>query len=282
MHKIPTIFKNEVYCNEWFDYNSESELLSYLPNLIGKKYIHVGKLSNVMFRTDFNGVILHSNIKDIEIIDNNTIKIGAGLTVDELVQYCIKNDVYFPFLKQIYGIPAEMGGIVVNNASLGDGIHKSVIKVHCVNLQTGEIKDFARDECNFAYRTSIFRDVLNNQWAVVYIYFQYFKAKNNENELTAVVKRRTRNFLPTTDEGYSGCMFYLRSETLGNYGQYLNHPDVKKLTSDNVYILEKFPWRFVNKDNKASGEELYQLSERVIEKVFEKYNVKIEREVQFV
>lgn len=282
MNKIPTIFKNEVYCNEWFDYSSEIELLNYLPHLQGQKYIHVGKLSNVMFRNNFDGIILHSNIKDIEIIDQNTIKIGAGLTVDELTRYCVDNDVYLPFLKQIYGIPAEMGGILVNNASMGEGIHKSVIKVHCINLQTGEVKDFSRDECKFAYRTSIFRDVLKNQWAVIYIYFQYYKAKNNEKELNDVVERRAKFFLPGTNEGYSGCMFYLRDEKLGSYAQYLQHPEIKSLTYDNVYILNKFPWRFVNKNNKATGEELYQLSEKVIEKIFEKYNVKIEREVQFV
>lgn len=282
MNKIPTIFKNEVYCNEWFNYCSETELLNYLPTLRGQKYIHVGKLSNVMFRSNFDGIILHSNIKDIEIIDRNTIKVGAGLTVDELTRYCIDNDVYLPFLKQIYGIPAEMGGILVNNASMGEGIHKSVIKVHCINLQTGEVKDFSRDECKFAYRTSIFRDVLNNQWAVIYIYFQYFKAKNNEKELNDVLEKRARYFLPETNEGYSGCMFYLRDEKIGSYAQYLQHPEIKSLTYDNVYILNKFPWRFINKNNKATGEELYQLSEKVIEKIFEKYNVKIEREVQFV
>lgn len=277
MIKIPTIFKNEVYCDEWFNFSSENELLNKIPELKNKKTILVGALSNVMFRNNFNGIILHSNIKDIEIIDDKTIKIGSGLLVNDFVDFCVKNDIYLPILKQIVGIPAEMGGILVNNASFANGIENSIIKVHCINIETGEIRDFSKEECCFEYRKTLFKDVLNNKWAIIYIYMRYYSTKNNKEELSTIIETRNKFYLPQTNEGYSGCMFKPKF-----YGKYLNDAEIKNLTFNDVYILNKFPFRFVNKNNKCSGEDLFQLSEIVINKIYEKYGVKIELEVQFI
>jgi UDP-N-acetylenolpyruvoylglucosamine reductase len=252
-----------------------------LPKLKGKKYIHVGGLSNVMFRKDYNGIILHSKIKDIEIIDDSVIKVGAGLKVNDFVEYCISNDVYLPILKQIFGIPAEIGGILVNNATLSDTIEKSVIKVHCINMETGEIKDFTTEECCFQYRKTIFKDTINNKWAIIYVYFKYYSAKNNKEDLYLILENRNKHFIPTTNEGYSGCMFHVKNDH-GAIGRYLYDKEIINTTYNNVYILKSFPFRFVNKDNKCSGEDLFQLSEIVMKKIYDKYGVKIDREVQFV
>ena len=281
MKKIPTLFKDNVYCEEWFDYSSENELLEYIPFIKNKKFIHVGALSNIMFRSNYDGIILHSKISEIEI-SNNIIKVGAGVKVQDFIDYCIDNNIYLPILTDIAGIPAEMGGILVNNATCKDTIGDSVIKVRAINLNTGEIKEFTKEECNFSYRKTIFRDVINNKWAITYIYFKYYKAPNDVSKIQKIIENRDRMYLPKDRElGYSPCMFYLKHNNT-YASSFLRDNEIKNLSYNNVTMLDSFPFRFINNKNKSTGNDAYILSEMVINKVREKFGVVLERETQFI
>jgi UDP-N-acetylenolpyruvoylglucosamine reductase len=283
MKKIPTIFKNDVWCNEWIDYSTEEELIKTIPFLNNTTYIHVGGLSNVMFKENFYGTILHSNIKEIDIIDNRTLKVGSGLKVQEFIDFCLKNNIYISILPDIAGIPAEIGGIVVNNATRRDTIESAIIKVRAINMNTGEIKEFSKNECNFSYRKTIFRDVMNNPWAITYVYFKYYPVPNDEEKITQAIESRKRICLPSNQEnGYSPCIFYMKNNTGEPISRYLQDPEIKQMTYNNVSMLSTFPYRFINNNNEASGNDAYILSEKVINAIKEKYGIIIQRETQFI
>ena len=62
-------FGMDVEAKRFVEYDSEEELIGLLPSL-ESKYLHIGGGSNLLFRCNFDGTILHSVIKGIEIQEN--------------------------------------------------------------------------------------------------------------------------------------------------------------------------------------------------------------------
>jgi UDP-N-acetylmuramate dehydrogenase len=65
----------------------------------------------LLFLKDFEGIILHSQLKSIEKISETDeivlLKIGAGMVWDDFVAYCVSNNYYG--VENLSLIPGEVG-----------------------------------------------------------------------------------------------------------------------------------------------------------------------------
>lgn len=67
--------------------------------------------------------------------------------------------------EKLAGIPGTIGGAARGNAgAFGSEIKDFVVGVHALNSETGEIKEFSNDECDFSYRHSFFKD--HPEWII--------------------------------------------------------------------------------------------------------------------
>ena len=99
----------------WFmEYENETELVQILKSEYFQKnlpVLHIGRGSNLLFLNDFNGIVLHSAIKGITLIeetdDDVLIRVGAAEIWDEVVAYTV--DKGWGGIENLSFIPGETG-----------------------------------------------------------------------------------------------------------------------------------------------------------------------------
>ncbi|RRD78502.1 UDP-N-acetylmuramate dehydrogenase [Alloprevotella sp. OH1205_COT-284] len=169
-------FGLSVTCNELLEYESISHLCTILPKIRQSKWLHIGKGSNLLFLNDhYAGIVLHSTIKGMEILsddaDFSTIRVGAGEEWDDFVHSCIKQGLYG--LENLSLIPGEVGSSAVQNiGAYGVEVGSLIESVETVEIATGEIKIFTRSECEYDYRSSVFKHRLRNQYIVTHVIYR--------------------------------------------------------------------------------------------------------------
>ena len=164
-------------------YSSIEELTDFL-----KKYrqeeshlplLHVGGGSNLLFLSDFAGIILFSEIKDITLLseDEETVlvSVGAGITHDDFVQYAIQKGWYG--LENLSLIPGQVGASAVQNiGAYGVEAGDFIKTVHTISLEDGTSRQWNHDELCYSYRHSIFKDqAVRGKFAVCHVVFQLKK-----------------------------------------------------------------------------------------------------------
>ena len=65
-------FGMDVKAKRYVEYDSEDELKAIIPTLSGE-VLHMGGGSNLLFKGDFDGTVLHSAIKGIEELSGTQI-----------------------------------------------------------------------------------------------------------------------------------------------------------------------------------------------------------------
>lgn len=107
----------------------------------------------------FAGLVILNTIKGLQwrIADDSvTVVAGAGENWDALVAQCVgKNLVGVECLS---GIPGAVGAAPVQNiGAYGQSVDSVIEKVEAVDATTGACRVFSRAQCEFGYRTSIFK-----------------------------------------------------------------------------------------------------------------------------
>jgi UDP-N-acetylmuramate dehydrogenase len=167
----------------WFvEYESEEDLQKLLSDeyFFSQTFWHIGQGSNLLFLSDFNGVIVHSGIKGIELVneDENAVylKVGAAEIWDNFVDYCVKNN--WGGIENLSLIPGEVGASAVQNiGAYGTEVSDVITEVHTYKLNSGEKKIFTNTACNYAYRSSFFKEPENR--GLYYITYVVYRLSKN-------------------------------------------------------------------------------------------------------
>lgn len=168
-------FGMDVKASTFIEYNSVDELKSIIPTL-GGNVLHIGGGSNLLFKGDFEGTILHSAIKGIGIVEHDdkegkvTVRVGAGEVWDDFVAWAVEHGL--GGVENLSLIPGEVGASAVQNIGAYGVEAKDLISaVETVNLKTGESRIFTNEECSYAYRQSIFKNELKGMYAVTHVVY---------------------------------------------------------------------------------------------------------------
>ena len=171
-------FGIDVCADRFIEYNSVKELLQVLPLIAGHHYLHIGGGSNLLFTNHFHGIILHSAIKGIEVVDDNTdyrfVRVGAAEVWDDVVAFSVEQG--YSGLENLSLIPGEVGASAVQNiGAYGVEVKDVIDKVETINLQTGDKRVFDVEECRYGYRQSIFKQELKDLYAVTHVIYRLDK-----------------------------------------------------------------------------------------------------------
>ncbi|MCR5362567.1 MAG: UDP-N-acetylmuramate dehydrogenase [Bacteroidales bacterium] len=144
------------------EYTSEDDLsqIFHDSRVAGKPFLHVGQGSNLLFTGDYHGVVLHSGIKGIRPTSQGEdvvlLECGAGESWDGICAWCVDHGFYG--VENLSGIPGEVGAAAVQNIGAYGVEFKDVavaISVYDVKLDKHVIVSV--DECQYGYRTSLFK-----------------------------------------------------------------------------------------------------------------------------
>ena len=153
-------FGIEVKATNFLEYDSVDELKSLLAtNSVTFPVLHIGQGSNLLFTQDFEGTILHSRIKDVQILSESnekiSVRVGAGMLWDDFVKLCVERGWYGA--ENLSYIPGEVGASAVQNiGAYGVEVKDLIESVETVNIE-GKERIYSVDTCGYAYRKSIFK-----------------------------------------------------------------------------------------------------------------------------
>ena len=170
-------FGMDVKAKRYVEYDNEEELKALIPTLSGE-VLHMGGGSNLLFKGDFEGTVLHSAIKGIEVVDESAesalVRAGAGEVWDDFVAWAVERG--YGGVENLSLIPGEVGASAVQNIGAYGVEAKDVIAlVEAIDLSNGQKRVFGTEECNYAYRQSIFKNALKGKYAITYVTYRLQK-----------------------------------------------------------------------------------------------------------
>lgn len=171
-------FGVDVSADEFFDATSVDELKEALLVAKDRELLILGGGSNLLFTSNFRGVVIHPNIQEIRIAeedkDSVLLKVGAGVEWDSLVEYTVNHNL--GGLQNLSLIPGSVGASPVQNiGAYGVEVKDCIEKVEGILISNLAAITLTNSECKFGYRDSIFKNRLKGKVVVTHVYYRLTK-----------------------------------------------------------------------------------------------------------
>ena len=252
--------------------------LQTLLNLIKQEninYFIIGNGSNVLV-TDkgFRGIVIKLKFDNIEIekYDENAIlTIGASYPLAKLRKIAIENEL--DNLEFLIGIPGTIGGAVKMNAgAYGSEIKEFLVETKVMDEQ-GNIFNLTNEEQKFRYRGSIY---FEKKYIIleIKIKVRYKKSEDISKKIDELFQQRKEKQpleYPNAGSTFKRGDNFITAKLIDECG-------LRGYSVGGAQVSEKHAGFIINKNN-ATSKDILELIEIVKQKVFEKFNEKIELEI---
>lgn len=286
----------------FIEYYSLDELRQVLKEHKGEQILHIGQGSNLLFTSDFNGVILHSGMARAKFLDDETVEAQNGLRLDDMIAQL--TDMGYSGLEKLSLIPGEVGASAVQNVGAYGCEAKDVIeRVYTINVETLEERVFTNEECRFGYRDSIFKHELKGKYIVTSVVYKVKPGDATKTREEIIATRMAK--LPTVGEVGSAGSFFMNpfvpedkvNELLKLYPDMPHYPVAEREKIPAAWLIEQCGWKgktlggaqvwpkqplvIVNANN-ATPEDIIALAAQVSASVKEKFGIDIHPEVNYI
>ena len=142
---------------------TEEELVSAVKaaDAAGEEVLIIGGGSNVLVGDEgFNGTVIRVETKGnsyhVDACSGGMITVAAGEDWDGFVEWILNKG--FAGLETMSGIPGTVGGAPIQNiGAYGHEVAEVIARVRTWDRKAGAYKTFSNSECEFAYRSSVFK-----------------------------------------------------------------------------------------------------------------------------
>lgn len=171
-------FGIDVDVAEYIPIQSIEQLQTTIHILGIRENLILGGGSNVLFVQAPDVPVLHIRIPGIKIMketENDVlIEAGAGVVWHDLVAFAIQHG--YGGIENLSLIPGFCGAAPMQNiGAYGVELIQVFDHLKAVNLSSGKIEIFDVQDCEFEYRSSVFKTKLKNQYAIASIVLKLSK-----------------------------------------------------------------------------------------------------------
>ena len=228
--------------------NRVSDLFTFLSKENQKdKMLVLGGGSNILFTKSYEGIIISLKNKGIKLIDedenNILVEISSGESWNDFVVWAVENN--FGGVENLSLIPGNVGAAPIQNIG-AYGVELKDVFYSCkgIMLDTLNEFEFTKSDCEFNYRSSIFKSTLKNKTIITSVKLNLTKSKHNFN---VDYKELKENLLDTelTIKNISDQVIQIRKSKLpdpkifGNCGSFFKNPIIN--ISRHESLINKFP-----------------------------------------
>ncbi|MGA0434412.1 MAG: UDP-N-acetylmuramate dehydrogenase [Flavobacteriales bacterium] len=134
----------------------------------------LGGGSNILMHSDWPGLVMHMNIRGVEVIyeEGNVVHatVGAGENWHDWVMLATQNG--WHGLENLALIPGSVGASPMQNiGAYGVELKDRFLWLEAINRETGALQRFDHEACQFGYRQSIFKAEERERWVIVRVAF---------------------------------------------------------------------------------------------------------------
>ena len=171
-------FGIDVKSKHFIDVKSIDELQAVLNQNQLENLLVLGGGSNLLLTKDFEGLTLRIQNRGIEIVEQDDrkarVKVAAGENWHDFVLWCLENDL--GGVENLALIPGNVGAAPIQNiGAYGVELREVFESCEAISIETGEVKIFKKDECDFGYRNSIFKNTLKGKYIIFSVQFNLNK-----------------------------------------------------------------------------------------------------------
>ena len=236
----------------------------------------IGNGSNMLVKDrGIRGIVVKPDFKEIEFINEETIKVGAGVLLAKIANVVYEHSL--TGLEFAAGIPGTMGGAVRMNAGAYGKEIKSVIFSTTYLDKEGKIRTANKIEHEFEYRMSRFAK--NKNEIIIESIIELKKGNKAEIKQKMEDDKRSRKLKQPLNYPNAGSVFkrgndYITAILIDKCG-------LKGYNVGDAYVSDLHAGFIVNKGN-ATAKDVLELIEYIKKRVYEEFNKKIELEIEIV
>mgnify|MGYP000872146314 CR=1 FL=1 len=253
-------FGISAFAKEFISVHTINELKQVLQENKSKQLFILGGGSNMLLTQDINALVIHIDLKGREIVsqDDNTVQLKAmaGENWHEFVLYSISQN--YGGLENLSLIPGNVGTTPIQNiGAYGTEIKDTMVSCEAMDIATGEIVTFTKEECEFAYRESIFKNRLKDKYIIVSVTFRLTKTNHKINTAYGDIMAQLaqNNITAPTIKDVSNAVIAIRQsklpdpKELGNSGSFFKNPIISKEDFDKAYAAHPEMPHYTVSDN---------------------------------
>ncbi len=238
-HNISLHDRNSFHIDEsakhLIEFETIDELVTIFRDTPPQNWYVISGGNNILFTKEFCGTLLTPTSQEITILNEDslqaTIRVGAGLEWDDLVEWATQNNLWG--IENLSLIPGKCGAAPVQNIGAYGAEAKDVIEiVEMFCPDTLNTLKLPASHCNFAYRDSIFKSTLKGRVIITHIVIKLSKiAAPNLGYGDVIEEVSARGGVTLRNIRDAICAIRSRklpdTKVLGNAGSFFKNPMVE-------------------------------------------------------
>ena len=237
-------FGIDVKSKHFIDVKSIDELQAVLNQNQLENLLVLGGGSNLLLTKDFEGLTLRIQNRGIEIVDQDDrkarVKVAAGENWHDFVLWCLENDL--GGVENLALIPGNVGAAPIQNiGAYGVELREVFESCEAISIDTGKVKIFKKDECNFGYRNSIFKNTLKGKYIIFSVQFNLNKPPHALNFSYKGLSEKLEGKIPNI-QSIAQAVIEIRSSKLpdpkkiGNCGSFFKNPVISLIKFNDLKL----------------------------------------------
>ncbi len=242
-------FGIDVQAKRFVSVNNIKELKEIIS--IEKNVFLLGGGSNMLLTSNIDKTVIHLNLEGIIVEDKENfvfVSAQAGENWHDFVLWCISQN--YGGLENLSLIPGNVGTSPIQNiGAYGVEIKDTFFMLEAIEIDSGKLRVFTKNECNFGYRNSIFKNELKGKYIITNVTFKLTKNKHNFNISYGSIKDSLKDIKNPSLKEISDSVISIRESKLpdpkeiGNSGSFFKNPIIdSKLFSEIREKYQKIPF----------------------------------------
>jgi UDP-N-acetylmuramate dehydrogenase len=243
-------FGIEAKARQFIAVHALDELKAVLKQFQNEKKFVLGGGSNMLLTKDIDALVIHIDLKGKQIIKKDDdyvwVESQAGENWHEFVLWTIDHD--FGGLENMSLIPGNVGTTPVQNiGAYGTEMKDTFVSCNAIHIETQKMRTFLKDECEFGYRESIFKNDIKDQYIITSVVFKLTRRNHkisvSYGDITAELAKN--NISTPTLKDVSNAVIAIRQsklpdpKELGNSGSFFKNPILPKTEFEKIHT--RFP-----------------------------------------